>query len=1243
MGEPNYYEETHSASQKVLHSLEQAQDLQLNGQLPEAVQIIENALQRHEEEGNASNVRVTWARSNLASLLDQIGHSDRALDVLSTARQEWNAFPGEARIFGHALCAQTETSALRKLGKYRDALRAGQLTLKLYRAWLAHKSDLEPKDEKKTVDNEDALKLIQDVTSCLPRSTLGFEDLTSTVAIFLVSHFRIIADIYVQRGDFESARQWLQTLYQAVAHFSREQKLLPLAITAQGYETLLFAASERKNGSSEDAEDTEDSIVLASARLQELVAAIEHWTALAPQGELIHAAPDDAEPDPHETASLDPEVMLALNEANRLHEAGEFSECLAELMKAIFFQEAKHGESFCLEVALAKTKAGAVMCDLQLPEQALDFLGPVDRDWEKYEGEDCLMHFAASCLVQARALLQLNQFEEVKAESQNVLKLLAAWLHSQSDPQAALHGPDFRASEAAEILWEALSQTVAWAPEDSAGIIGMLAHSCACIARAQISSGRLLSALPWLDEIYERLDRLSEFQKPAVRHALFLGYCDLELSAFLCMDQEQWRTQWSTELEWSLLERAVERSNKLSDSLELLRGSQRGQMGLHTRMRNALQISPPDRAHAKLVTILAELDSSKQPRYRAMVLMHIAELDTTMDHFGEAIHKLNNAISLIAGDPSGDPLRARCQLELARACLKQKDFATGLRWCYASLYEMREAFGSDFTAYKRASLIAAIAGPMFLIGKALHGMNNRSASIFFLKLGMAHGRPAMEKMVERLLPLVARQVAEYTMETTREILAERLIEGGRLGEALSLAIVKDFAGDTEADRVPMTPAEREGVSQFVSGLEALWPSSAEKVQALVESVAEKLRTAQAAESDESSVFDRQQLSRFMDALPWDPSTAYLRYTPLADHLQIVVVTSQGTEARSTQISAGELAKSSFQFLESLANQNNFTIESLAQGLYGHLVAPVRDVLEKVQALRLIIDARGLLRFIPFSALHDGERYLVERFSCVSWEPAVAGVLKQHPSPQPRLSLLGRLTGDEERGIAALPSVQDEFANIIATCRAGEKALLREPPMLDDLFTAASLQEALANSNIVHISTHFYNNPADHRGSRLVLGGEELLGLDDLGTLNNGRAKIDLVMLSACSTGVPAPGLENASEMSPAAVLHAMGVRSVVTTLWPIVSASTAQLMDVFYRGLIGRECTDKADTLRIAQLSLLHGTTGLPLDSDHDLTGFGVSHYDQGGHPAEAPDYSHPYFWAPFILSGNWLPFADKP
>ena len=104
-----------------------------------------------------------------------------------------------------------------------------------------------------------------------------------------------------------------------------------------------------------------------------------------------------------------------------------------------------------------------------------------------------------------------------------------------------------------------------------------------------------------------------------------------------------------------------------------------------------------------------------------------------------------------------------------------------------------------------------------------------------------------------------------------------------------------------------------------------------------------------------------------------------------------------------------------------------------------------------------------------------------------------------------------------------------------------------------------------------------------------------------------------------------------------------GAKAVVATLWSVNDESTGLLMQEFYRLWTTRDGMSKAEALREAQRSLLHGnsinldgTQSFNADEAENPT---VQGTPRGVHTAgmRAPtSYSHPYYWAPFILIGNW-------
>ena len=98
----------------------------------------------------------------------------------------------------------------------------------------------------------------------------------------------------------------------------------------------------------------------------------------------------------------------------------------------------------------------------------------------------------------------------------------------------------------------------------------------------------------------------------------------------------------------------------------------------------------------------------------------------------------------------------------------------------------------------------------------------------------------------------------------------------------------------------------------------------------------------------------------------------------------------------------------------------------------------------------------------------------------------------------------------------------------------------------------------------------------------------------------------------------------------------------IASLWPVADVSTSLLMREFYRIREASNGMTKSEALREAQLELLRGTASSQTGSGRNR---GVMHESEIARHATAPafqrkpnaPYSHPYFWAPFFLMGNWL------
>jgi CHAT domain-containing protein len=208
--------------------------------------------------------------------------------------------------------------------------------------------------------------------------------------------------------------------------------------------------------------------------------------------------------------------------------------------------------------------------------------------------------------------------------------------------------------------------------------------------------------------------------------------------------------------------------------------------------------------------------------------------------------------------------------------------------------------------------------------------------------------------------------------------------------------------------------------------------------------------------------------------------------------------------------------------------------------------------------------------------------------------------------------------------------------------SASRGVLQGERLLDADFTRGALSASLASrAPVVHVASHFRLDPASHDRTELLLGDGSLLSLSAIeraGDLD--FTGVDLLTLSACDTASGTLRGNGREVESFGEVVQRAGASAVLASLWPVSDGATAELMGEFYR-LRYLEGMDKARALQGAQLSVMRGDAGMK-----GLAARGTAISAAGASTAavsgtEAPywdgtGYSHPYYWAPFVVMGNW-------
>jgi CHAT domain-containing protein len=165
----------------------------------------------------------------------------------------------------------------------------------------------------------------------------------------------------------------------------------------------------------------------------------------------------------------------------------------------------------------------------------------------------------------------------------------------------------------------------------------------------------------------------------------------------------------------------------------------------------------------------------------------------------------------------------------------------------------------------------------------------------------------------------------------------------------------------------------------------------------------------------------------------------------------------------------------------------------------------------------------------------------------------------------------------------------------------------------------TLGEMQRRRRIVHLASHFVLKGSERDSYLLTESGP--LSFSDLSDKSKFNFQgIWLVTLSACETGVGISTTGGSEVQSFASVADANGAMSTVASLWNVEDSSTSFLMNEFYANLLNRN--EKGNALRQAQVGLLGQT--------------GPRTWEGADKKQCSTRISHPYFWAPFVLIGNW-------
>jgi CHAT domain-containing protein len=364
----------------------------------------------------------------------------------------------------------------------------------------------------------------------------------------------------------------------------------------------------------------------------------------------------------------------------------------------------------------------------------------------------------------------------------------------------------------------------------------------------------------------------------------------------------------------------------------------------------------------------------------------------------------------------------------------------------------------------------------------------------------------------------------------------------------------------------------------------------------------------------------------------DGSVVVLHYLSMPQKLHIVFSSSDPDTPsiyRDVDISRVELNRRIHEFRELLMNPASDPVPK-ARELYQYLLLPIEEKLEELDVHTLLLYLDGELRYLPIAALYNGNTYVAQKYATVLYTPAVKQELVEGSARPWKVAGLG--VSKEMFGFSALPSVVREVDGIVKESSQDPAGVLPGIIRLDEAFSHESFSALLKSReySVIHIASHFRLDPASEEASELLLG-DGPLKLGDFTRIRYPLHKVDLLTLSACETGLGGGDVAGREVESFSNMAQYYGARSVMATLWSVADISTSLFAQYFYR-LHEAHGLTISEALRQTQELFVKGELMLPDGEMINLRGV-----EAAGERGEDLRYSHPYFWAPFVLSGNWL------
>jgi len=270
------------------------------------------------------------------------------------------------------------------------------------------------------------------------------------------------------------------------------------------------------------------------------------------------------------------------------------------------------------------------------------------------------------------------------------------------------------------------------------------------------------------------------------------------------------------------------------------------------------------------------------------------------------------------------------------------------------------------------------------------------------------------------------------------------------------------------------------------------------------------------------------------------------------------------------------------YIQAHATQLLIAIQHHLHELYRQLIQPIRD---KILGRSLLVVPHQLLHYLPFNALYDGDKYLVDHYAISRAQSVSVLKICREKKIQKTEQDLVLAVADE-----MTPYIDDEVRALRTLLPKGLFFVGKEA-------REEKLRKYGQTAGKLHIAAHGIFRADNPMFSSIRLG-DTWLNLFDIFNLQLGA---ELTVLSACETGMSAVW-EGDELLGLARGFFYAGTPSLIVSLWTVNDRSTALLMRRFYEAL--NKGSSKAEALQEAMREV-------------------------------KTEFPHPYYWAPFILMGR--------